>query len=84
MNPELIGGLRAIFANQSVAALGTLHEGEPFVSMVPFALLPDGLGFVIHVSALAGHTKDMLAHPQVSLLVMAPPRPMFLPRRSPA
>jgi putative heme iron utilization protein len=72
MTPDPIDRLRSIFATQSVAALGTLHDGEPFVSMVPFALLPDGLGFVIHVSALAGHTKDMLAHPQVSLLVMAP------------
>ena len=75
MDPELAGRLRALFATQTVASLGTLHEGEPFVSMVPFALLPDGLGFAIHVSALAGHTRDMLAHPQVSLLVMAPPSP---------
>jgi hypothetical protein len=33
------------------------------------------LAFVIHVSQLAAHTKDMLAHPQVSLLVIAPPTP---------
>lgn len=63
--------LRAILERQEVGALGTLHEGAPYVSMVPFALLPDGMGFVIHVSALAAHTKDMLADSRVSLMVMA-------------
>ena len=27
---------------QEIAALGTLHDGEPFVSMVPYALHPGG------------------------------------------
>jgi putative heme iron utilization protein len=53
-----------------VAGLGTLHEGAPFVSMVPYAVSADGEAFVIHVSRLAAHTKDMLAEPRVSLLVM--------------
>lgn len=54
-----------------VAALGTLDsQGLPFVSMVPYAIDP-GLGcLVIHVSGLAAHAANMLAHPQVSLLVM--------------
>lgn len=72
-DPELSRRLRALLDAQTVASLGTLHEGEPFVSMVPFALLPAGAGFVIHVSGLASHTRDMLAHPQVSLMVMAVP-----------
>lgn len=38
--------------------------------MVPYAVLPDGSAFVIHVSRLAAHTKDMLSDPRVSLLVM--------------
>lgn len=67
--------LRELLQDQQVASLGTLHEGQPFVSMVPFAILPGGAGFVIHVSQLAAHTKDMLLDPQVSLLVIAPPRP---------
>jgi hypothetical protein len=60
-----------LLETQRIASLGTLHKGEPYVSMVPFALLPGGV-FVIHVSALAAHTKDMLASPRVSLLVIAP------------
>jgi putative heme iron utilization protein len=63
--------LEALLKGQDVAALATLHNGEPAVSMVPYALLPSGQGFVIHVSRLATHTADMLAHPAVGLLVVA-------------
>jgi heme iron utilization protein len=38
--------------------------------MVPYAIANDGSGFIIHVSRLASHTKDMRADPRVSLLVM--------------
>jgi putative heme iron utilization protein len=74
MDPTLAKALRELIEAQAVASLGTLHDGEPFVSMVPFALLPDGAGFVIHVSSLAAHTKDMVASPAVSLMIMAGPR----------
>lgn len=63
--------LRALLAKQRVAALGTLdEEGAPFVSMVPFAIDPISATLVIHVSLLAPHTRQLLARPQVSLLVM--------------
>jgi heme iron utilization protein len=75
MNPAHAQTLRDLLHTQEVAALGTLHRGQPYVSMVPFALLPGGTDFIIHVSQLAAHTKDMLASPQVSLLVIAPPTP---------
>lgn len=75
MIPTHAQTLRDLLRTQEVAALGTLHQGQPYVSMVPFALRPGGTDFIIHVSQLAAHTKDMLAHPQVSLLVIAPPAP---------
>ena len=75
MEPTVVAALKAMLAQQQVAALGTLHKGEPAVSMVPFALLPQGAGVVIHVSRLATHTGDMLGHAGVSLLVIAPPAP---------
>ncbi len=56
-----------------MAALGTLNaDGSPLVSMVPFALLGDGTGFVVHVSGLAAHTANLGLRPAVSLLVMQP------------
>lgn len=63
--------LRHLLATRPVAALGTLHQGEPAVSMVPFVLPAGQVAPVIHVSALAPHTRDLLQHPRVSLLVMA-------------
>lgn len=80
MNPAHAHTLRELLRTQQVAALGTLHAGRPYVSMVPFAVLPDGSGFIIHVSELAAHTRDMLLSPQVSLLVVAPPTPEVPPQ----
>jgi putative heme iron utilization protein len=71
-DPEIATALRWLLQTQQTAALATLHNGEPALSMVPYALLPQGAGFVIHVSRLATHTADMLATPAVSLLVVAP------------
>ncbi|MFN7122787.1 MAG: HugZ family protein [Hydrogenophaga sp.] len=75
-----------LLSTQPVASLATLHKSAPAVSMVPFALLPDGTGFVIHVSQLATHTQDMLNNPAVALLVTAPlavgDSPLALPRAS--
>jgi len=72
MDPELAQKLRGLLEAQRIASLGTLHGGEPYVSMAPFAIPPGTTDFVIHVSKLAAHTKDMLASKQVSLLVIAP------------
>ena len=65
---------------QPVAALGTLHathDGvEPFVSMTPVAWLAGAPPqAVIHVSALAPHTRDLRGCAQVSLMLTAPPGP---------
>jgi putative heme iron utilization protein len=70
--------------NLPVAALGTLHQEAPFVSMVPLVPAQDGSGFLIHVSRLAQHTKDLMADGRVSLLLMQPLEeqqdPLALPR----
>jgi putative heme iron utilization protein len=67
MNAELSAQLARLLRARSTAALGTLRAGAPFVSMVPYALAAGG--FVVHVSALAAHTRDMLADARVSLMV---------------
>jgi putative heme iron utilization protein len=78
--------LKTLLERTPVASLGTLHNGRPAVSMVPYALLPAGEGVVIHVSGLATHTQDMLRHPAVGLMVMASPEQtesvLALPRAS--
>lgn len=69
MNAELSAQLAQLVRERRTAALGTLREAAPCVSMVPYALTADGAGFIVHVSRLAAHTRDMLADARVSLLV---------------
>jgi len=68
MNHELTVVLQQLLHDRMTAALGTLHQGKPFVSMVPYAVAKDG-SFILHVSRLASHTADMLDNPDVSLLI---------------
>jgi putative heme iron utilization protein len=69
--PRLTLALRMLLQTRRVAALGTLGaDGLPFVSMVPFAVEPESAAVVIHVSALAAHTRNLQSTAQVSLLVM--------------
>jgi len=77
MNSTQERSLRDLLQTQQIAALGTLHNDQPYVSMAPFAILPSGDAFVIHVSQLASHTKDMMVNQQVSLLIVAPPIPQL-------
>ena len=67
MNAEMTESLAQLLRARTTAALGTLHAGAPYVSMVPYAIAAEG--FLVHVSTLAAHTKDMLADARVSLLV---------------
>jgi len=72
MEPDLAVALRSLVETQQVASLATLHRGKPAVSMVPYALIPLGGGFLVHVSRLASHSADMLADGAVALLIVAP------------
>ncbi|NWG73803.1 MAG: pyridoxamine 5'-phosphate oxidase family protein [Rubrivivax sp.] len=71
MDAEAARALRRLLDPRPVSALGTLHRGEPAVSMVPFVLPRGQDRLVVHVSGLAPHTRDMREHPRVGLLVMA-------------
>jgi hypothetical protein len=61
--------LANLIRNTRVAALGTLHDGEPNLAMVAFVTDDDFSAFYIHVSTLGRHTRDMQADPRVSLLI---------------
>jgi hypothetical protein len=55
-----------------VAALGTLRGGVPGVSMVPYAIIERPFAFIILVSTLAAHTREMLSDGNVGLMIMEP------------
>lgn len=52
-----------------LAALGTLRDAMPHVSLVAFAVAQDFSAFYILVSRLAQHTMDLRKEKRVSLLI---------------
>ncbi len=61
-----------ILANVRIAALGTVQDEEPRVSMVAFVPAHDFSAYYVHVSRLAQHTVDMQKNKRVSLLIAEP------------
>ena len=61
--------LARLIRSTRVAALGTLHDGEPNLAMVAYAFAENFSAFYIHVSKLGKHTTDMENDPRVSLLI---------------
>ncbi len=72
--------LTDLVKRRAVAALGTLDGGDPFVSLVPFGVTTDGTALIVHVSGLAGHTRNMQQHPRVSLLIADEEGPGKMPQ----
>lgn len=62
---DMIGLIRA----GRWAALATVDEGAPFASMVAYAVVPDLSRFVLHLSRLAPHTRNLLDHPRTALVI---------------
>ncbi len=62
--------LANLIRTQHIAALGTLRDGAPFVSMILYAASPDFQFFYTFISRLAHHTQDILKDPRVSLMIV--------------
>jgi putative heme iron utilization protein len=71
MDPQSEKTLARLIRSTRIAALGTLHEGEPNLAMVAYAFAEDFSAFYIHVSKLGKHTTDMETAPRVNLLITA-------------
>jgi len=69
MDTETRQILARLLRTQRIAALGTVRDGAPFVSMVLFAPSPDCTSFFIQISRLALHTRDILQDRRVSLML---------------
>ncbi len=76
--------LAKIVRTTRVAALGTLRDGAPLVSMVAYVAAQDFSAFYIHVSRLAQHTVDMQKDNRIGLMMAEPddgrPDPQTLAR----
>lgn len=69
MDPESELTLARLIRETRIAALGTIHNGEPNLAMMAVAVEDDFSAFYIHVSKLGKHTGDMEKDPRVSLLL---------------
>lgn len=61
--------LAQIIRKTRLAALGTLRDGAPLVSLVAYVPAHDFSAFYIHVSRLAQHSVDMQKDKHVSLMI---------------
>ena len=62
--------LRHLICSQRWAALATLSEGDgPCTSMVAYVVEPDFSGFLLHLSRLAAHTRNLLHDARASLVI---------------
>ncbi len=61
--------LARLMKTQQVAALGTMHDGYPEVSMVTYLPAPDFSRVYIHISGLARHTKNIQKQPAVGVMI---------------
>lgn len=61
-----------LIRTQRIAALGTVHDRAPLVSMVLYAAAADFSAFYIHVSQLAQHTQAIRQDRRVSLMIGEP------------
>lgn len=66
--------LAALIRDRRWAALATLGSNGPEVSWVAYAPETNFGGFLLHLSTLAAHTRNLLADPRAGLAISAPER----------
>ncbi len=54
------------------AALATYGDGAPMASMVAYAVEGEFSGFLLHLSRLSAHTRNLLGSPQASIAISEP------------
>ena len=72
MSPTDLLALARLIRSQRSAALGTLHDGAPYVSHALYLPADDFGAFYFHLSRLAIHTKNLLADPRAGLMIAEP------------
>lgn len=75
MDQAMSATLSKLIRTRRLAALGTLRDGHPFVSMVLVVPAEDGSAFYMLASRLAWHTQDILKDPHVGLMLTEPESP---------
>jgi hypothetical protein len=69
MNTEARAHLKRLLEGQRVLSLSVAIDGEPGIGLLPFAVLPDHTGVVVHVSSLASHAKGLAEGKTAAILI---------------
>jgi len=72
MKPMDSARLAQLLRGQRWACLGTQDKEQPYVSWVAFVAEAGFTGFVLHLSRLAKHTRNLETEPLVSLALSEP------------
>ena len=72
MEAEQQINLARLIHRQRWAALATLRNGVAYASMVAYVPEADFSAFLLHLSRLAPHTRNLLDYPQASLVITEP------------
>jgi putative heme iron utilization protein len=84
MDRDALIALRDLLTASRVLSLAVIVEGEPEAALLPFVARDDFAAVYVQASALARHSRGLMADTRVGVLVHAPDRegadPMQLPR----
>jgi putative heme iron utilization protein len=69
MNTEARAHLKQLLEGQRVLSLAVVIDGKPHIGLLPFAVLQDHIGVLVHVSTLAKHTRGLASAVPVAVLV---------------
>jgi len=69
MNPEASAHLKQLLEGQRVLSVAVVIEGEAHIGLLPFAVLPDHTGVIVHVSSLAKHTRGLATSGRAAVLI---------------
>ena len=69
MDPQNRDAVRSLLEGRKVLALAVILDGEPAVSLLPYAVAPDFSAVYVQASQLARHTRALTAGARVSILV---------------
>ena len=69
MDAESRAHLKQLLEGQRVLSLAVLVNQEPTIGLLPFAIVPDHSGVLVHVSSLAKHARGLSPGAGVSILI---------------
>jgi heme iron utilization protein len=84
MERDVLIALRDLLSSSRVLSLAVIVEGEAEAALLPFVARDDFAALYVQASGLARHSRGLLAHTRVGVLIHAPDAPdadpMQLPR----